>query len=934
MKKIPTTFKFILAPVGLIALVVGLIHFGGSLFPNPLPETGSMEQEGRLTRTIKGRFEQEFLMTRDPATNSIPRDRLLAAYHIAQEKRAQMAQTETAIPIYWQERGPDNVGGRTRGLLIDANDATGRTVWAAGVSGGLWHTTNIDAGTPTWVESDDFFENLNITTMAQDPSTPALMYFGTGEQGFANGIERGLGIWNSSDGGANWDFLPFTFGNGDFNNVNKIVVDNNGDIYAGTGTGIFRSTDGGGNFLRSLPNVGNAQDVEVAANGDIYASLRTAGIFRFRNNNWATLTSPNFPASFNRIEMACAPGNGNVVYAAFEAADGSCAAVCVSTDGGNNWVQTASTPSVGTISWYCFILAIDPNNTNRVWLGAQSLVHSNDGGASWVGYGAVHADHHAIVYQAGNSNNMVFGNDGGIYRSTNGAAGAPSLTPKNKTYNVTQFYANALHPTAGSNYILGGTQDNGTRRFNGAGLNDTDEPTGNDGAFCFIDQDNPNIQITGSQTRWFFQSTNGGASFSEFLAATAQTTHLFITPADYDDAANILYYSDVTNSLGRVSNFGGALNFTTETITGFGGGQASAISVSPNTANRVFVGTTNGNLVRIDNAHQNGMITVTDLNSPISNYISCIAIEDGNDNHIIVTQSNYGTNSVWETTNGGGNWVDLDNDLPDLPVRWAMFHPFDADKVVLATELGVWSTDDLNGVNTEWWPTNNFGLANVRVDMLQYRSSDHLVAAATHGRGMYTTDYFSLLNTCVPSLNVAGAVLPGIYMAEDFITSNGVIAPKDKVIYHAGQYIQLNPGFHAKRGSDFWALIEQCGMPPIVGDRPDDRRYTGSQIPYPNQDRLKTDLERPELESLALRCYPNPTNYRLFVEYDLPADGTFSLYIRDLQGRLMETFALQTKRAAGRYQVELNAAEYHGGIYVITLQTSENAVSERFVVVK
>jgi len=72
-----------------------------------------------------------------------------------------------------------------------------------------------------------------------------------------------------------------------------------------------------------------------------------------------------------------------------------------------------------------------------------------------------------------------------------------------------------------------------------------------------------------------------------------------------------------------------------------------------------------------------------------------------------------------------------------MPVRWAMFDPRNSDWALIATDLGVWSTNDLNGASTDWDPTNT-GLANVRVDMLQYRSSDRTIAAATHGRGLYT----------------------------------------------------------------------------------------------------------------------------------------------------------------------------------------------------
>lgn len=47
--------------------------------------------------------------------------------------------------VAWLERGPGNVGGRTRTIMVDPNDPTGKTVWAGSVSGGLWKTTDIDA---------------------------------------------------------------------------------------------------------------------------------------------------------------------------------------------------------------------------------------------------------------------------------------------------------------------------------------------------------------------------------------------------------------------------------------------------------------------------------------------------------------------------------------------------------------------------------------------------------------------------------------------------------------------------------------------------------------------------------------------------------------------------------------------------------------------
>ena len=85
---------------------------------------------------------------------------------------------------------------------------------------------------------------------------------------------------------------------------------------------------------------------------------------------------------------------------------------------------------------------------------------------------------------------------------------------------------------------------------------------------------------------------------------------------------------------------------------------------------------------------------------------------------------------------------------------------------------------------------------------------------------------------------------------------------------------------------------------------------------------------------LRLSCYPNPTQYQLFVEFDLPEDGVFDLYVRNIQGQLIETLSRSDRRAAGRYQHQLDASAYDTGVYVITLQSSKTAVSERFIVAK
>ncbi|MEL6536601.1 MAG: T9SS type A sorting domain-containing protein, partial [Bacteroidota bacterium] len=183
-----------------------------------------------------------------------------------------------------------------------------------------------------------------------------------------------------------------------------------------------------------------------------------------------------------------------------------------------------------------------------------------------------------------------------------------------------------------------------------------------------------------------------------------------------------------------------------------GVGRGSYCRNLASTNNRVFFGIDNGRVYRVDNAQNGTSSTVTNISgSGLPNgYISSVAV-GANDNELLITYTNYGVNSVWYTSNGGSSWTSKEGNLPDMPIRWALFNPSNTNEVLLATEQGVWSTDNLSATNVDWGVTNT-GLANTRTDMLQYRSSDGQVTVATHGRGAFTG--FPFNGTPPPSCDV------------------------------------------------------------------------------------------------------------------------------------------------------------------------------------
>ena len=733
------------------------------------------EMERKLERQdgIDKAMAYEFELTKDPVLNTVPRERLLAADNYRKQKLAALSssRTTTAVSgINWSERGPNNVGGRTRAIIYDLNDAGNgyKKVFAGSVGGGLWATNDISAGTPTWTRLDDFMGNLAVSTLAQDPSNTQNIYAGTGEGWFNSDAIRGLGIWKSSDGGTSWAQLSST-NNSTFYYTQKIVVTSAGVILAATRNGgIQRSTDGGSSWTKVLGagtgggSDNSAADIEIGANGNIYASIgifTTDGIYRSTDGgvNWTKIYTS--ASDEMRVELACAPSNQNVIYALLHDNDNdgikkvmSTTDATVATPTWNtlttpNWCDqgSASTDFTRGQAWYDLIAAVDPSNANNVFIGGVDILKTTDGGTTWSQVsrwagactGAqIHADNHMIVFKPGSSTELLIGNDGGIYRTTDGGT---TITSRVSSYNVTQYYACAIHPTL-SNYFLAGAQDNGSQKFSTAGINTTSTASGGDGAFCHIDQTDGNIQITSYVFNNYYVSVTGGTTFIQRFFSPSGTNGEFINPTDYDNNTDILYGAYGAGSFFRWNDAGAAgSNTDNVTVTNFSGAKVRHVAVSPLTSNRVYFGLNNGSVVKVDNANTGTALTGTVIKTGTGS-VSCIAIDPANEDHMLVTYSNFGVTSIYESLNAtqaSPTWTAVEGNLPDMPVRWAMFDPRNSDWALIATDIGVWSTDNLNGASTDWDPTNS-GLANVRVDMLQYRASDRTIAAATHGRGLFT----------------------------------------------------------------------------------------------------------------------------------------------------------------------------------------------------
>ncbi|MEE9437893.1 MAG: hypothetical protein V3V14_02765 [Saprospiraceae bacterium] len=641
-------------------------------------------------------------------------------------------------------------------LAVDPNNpmifyaGTGEAYTGVTPGNGVYKTTD---GGATWSVLASTTSTFKYATeiVVRNENGTSVIYVGQKEKALLSQIETGgattyigvSGLYRSADGGSTWSQVLPNSAQGQPNTADDIDIDANGNLWVGSGKNAYGHL--GGDILTCSTGCDNP-------------------------TNWTIKydASANSNTTVERVAFDIAPSDANVIYAVGGMSGGGNQDVAYfikSTDGGTtwsnvtipvNWTIYNCTPSTDHFtrsqSTYDLTIAIHPTIPLQAYVGAINVMRTTDGWATntllsaWnVGpppcNNELHADQHAIIFRPGSSNDMIFANDGGLYYSTdagNGAVAKPTFHHHVKDYNVSQCYAVDIAPTAGQDEFLIGLQDNGTQDFDNASGSVTTEAVGGDGAYCHIDQLNANVQIGAYIYNDYTVTTDEWTTKTQ-ISPTNQFGR-FINPTDYDDTNKVLYGASKVDKLCRVNDVG-----TSNFLSGFksvggatlGGKKATTIRVDRNTPTTIFVGTDDGKVFKIENANA-GALTSTSISTglPASTWVSSIDVELGNSNHMLVTLSNFGVVSVWESTNGGTSWGNIEGNLPDMPIRFGVFSPENNDHIILATELGIWSTDNINGTSTDWGATNN-GFANVRTDMIKYRTSDKTLAVGTHGRGLY-----------------------------------------------------------------------------------------------------------------------------------------------------------------------------------------------------
>lgn len=461
---------------------------------SPFKETQHLSRKERKALGLPPNAynEQKWELSMDPNTGRPMPERV---DKLQQELRAQRLNRGGGGDNFspWIDRGPNNIGGRTRGIMFDPNDTDFNRVFAGGVSGGLWVNEDIVDPNSEWSLVQGIGANISVNVIVHDPNDTNTFYIASGES-YTSGDAVGRGVWKSTDGGVTWTNI-FGGPDGTITNsgqvvngifyINDIIArDVNGstelyiavagasygsasvpnNFHGANDQGVYKSTDGGTNWTRftideSNGSPSNPNDLELDIDNNIWFTT-TRSVFGvnggkiYKSTDGVNFTLEHTISSARRTELEPSSTDANKFWIAVDR-DGTRQADLFFTDDAFANVTQLNEPDDADngipAADYArgqafFNLPIEVDSNDNLFVGGIDAHRSTDDGTNWtqiskwsnnpglntLNVPLVHADHHAIVFRpgAGNENQALIGTDGGVYYT-------PDITAAQGSLNIT-----------------------------------------------------------------------------------------------------------------------------------------------------------------------------------------------------------------------------------------------------------------------------------------------------------------------------------------------------------------------------------------------------------------------------------------------------------------------------------------------------------------
>ncbi|MFA5648065.1 MAG: T9SS type A sorting domain-containing protein [Bacteroidales bacterium] len=661
----------------------------------------------------------------------------------------------------WESMGPSNSEGGYAGVgrinCVAFHPSNPDIFWVGAPSGGLWKTMD---GGQNWEILTDNLPIIGVSEIIipDDYETSKTIYIATGDRDA--GDNNSIGVLKTTDDGQTWEPTGFSLDISSGYRITRMFINpvDQNVFYASTNGGIAKTSDAWESWKLVQKGLFFDMEMQPNSNGEVLFAVTasysdSSRIYKSVDAAETWYPVHGFQKSTYRVELDVAPSNPNVVYALASNTAGGMDGIFKSIDAGEtfdlvyavslggynllNWYE--NTTETGGQGWFDLTLSVSPVDENIIYLGGVNSWKSTDGGNSWSivnhWYGAnsvpaVHADKHYMEFM--DENTFFEGNDGGIYKTTDGGKSWVDLT---NGLVISQMYKLGVSQTV-KDEVITGLQDNGSKLISGGNWRDV---KGGDGMECIIDYTDVNVQyatyvngqIDRTLSRWTTRSVDISANIPGGENGAWVTPYL-IDPFDnktlYVGYEDIWKTEDRGNSWTKISN----LNISNKVRT---------MAISESNPNYLYIADLS-NLYSTVNGGEEWVNLTENLPSDF-NSITYISIDNKDSKHIWITSGGYVEGEkAYESFDGGKTWANISAGLPNVPANTIIENKFSTGKqqLYIGTDMGVFFREDNND-----WTLFSSNLPTVVVTELEIHydtesPENSVLYASTYGRGLWKSN--------------------------------------------------------------------------------------------------------------------------------------------------------------------------------------------------
>ncbi len=659
-------------------------------------------------------------------------------------------------PPVWKTNNAYNgkISGAGRVECIEFHPADTLVMWVGTHSGGFWKTND---GGKNWYTTTNELPALGISDIVVDPNNPDVLFVGTGDRD--TDWTYSIGLLKSVDGGESFQETGLNFLMEEQEDITEILIcpENSEIIIASTTNGIYKSTDGGLNWIRTKS--GNFRDLAFKYGNSqvIYASSYNynggAKIYKSTDQGESFQIISNTGIDFNqvsRIAIAVTPANPELVLFICSKVSGNQSGLYglyKSTDSGESWTEILNASDVNLLGrsvsgndsegygWYTLSLAVSPINPQIIFVGGINIWRSLDGGQSWeartseMPYGSLSfswVDQHEIRFHP-QTQIIYAAHDGGVYRSGNKGETFEDIS---QGLCIMQMYSLGCAPT-NENIIMTGCQDQFGMLYNEGSW---EAIYAGEASEHFISNEDPDVIFGYGFNFGMIRSRNRAKSY-ERITPSGLSNYFWLIPTVKHPLDNNTIYLGAYG-LYKSTDQGDTWNKLIEQLST--GNPLKSFEVARSDDNFIYACSQ-----QMIWRSEDGGYTWTNISGglPYYKFINDIAVSDKDPLHIWICLGKFSKEKkVYESFDGGESWINISFNLPNVPANTIVYHDNGREAVYLGNDIGVYYKD----MHMDEWVDFSTNLPNVVVTELEIHPASNTLRAATHGRGLWISDLYDI----------------------------------------------------------------------------------------------------------------------------------------------------------------------------------------------